>query len=57
MAVEALVFRCQDRVDHARRDLIYRQLAAETLVDACFAERDAVAIEKLNALHQRAQKR
>ena len=57
VSVEAFVFCCENRVDHVRRNLVDRQLAAEAFLDARLAQRRAVAIEQGDALHGRTQKR
>ena len=52
---EALVLRGEDRVDDMARHLFQRQLTAEALGHARFAQGDPVPIEQRDALHWRSQ--
>ncbi len=54
---ETFVFRGEHRVQELRRDFVERDLAGEAFIDTHLAQRDAVAICQLAALHRRPQQR
>ena len=57
MPEKAFVLRGEHRIDHVPRHFFESQLAAETLRDARFAQRNSISIEQRNALHRWPQQR
>jgi hypothetical protein len=57
MPVKPFVFRGEDGIDHMRWHFVESQLAAETLGDARFPQRNSIPIKERDALDGRAQER